>query len=64
MYGHCHITKIAVDIVEGFADINYSSTKDESKDILFEHSKQLLSLGLLYQCFRDAIKECDGIRVR
>ena len=65
------VLKSAVDIlVHDFVDIGFrpqrKGRKQQSKDTLdhtLEYAKELLSLGLFYLEFQDAIREGDGLRV-
>ena len=57
---------VATQIVEDNVDLStsfYSDTEDMTTDGVQAYACEILSLGLLYFEFRDAIKEGDGDRV-
>ena len=59
------ILGISEGIITSFTDLSYNGPRRVStaKDVVHEHSVQLLSMGMFYLYFRDAIKEGDGERV-
>lgn len=61
------LSKITFNILEKFTNVRYNRTSDsvclKENDAVCTHSVELLSMGLLYLHFRDAIKEGDGDRV-
>ena len=49
-----------VEITEQFVDINYPSSTSKDDDHVRAYAKEVLSLGLLFIEFKDAIREGDG----
>ena len=58
---------IARNVILKYAMVTYHTTQaignDDDEDMVYVHSIQLLSMGLMYIHFRDAIKEGDGEHV-
>jgi len=57
------ILRIAQQVVSRLVDLSvgFASQSDKtSKDHVFEYTREVVSLGLLFLDFRDAIKEGDG----
>ena len=61
------IMMISKNVIVSAAKVTYNDTQGmtarEDGDMVYTHSTHLLSAGLLYLYFRDAIKEGDGERV-
>ena len=57
------LRQLTGSVIASFTDLKYHHDGNASTDAVFEHSRQLLSIGLFYMYFRDAIKEGDGNRV-
>ena len=59
------LNQLSRSVISSFTDLEYHCEQQNttSTDAVFEHSRQLLSIGLFYMYFRDAIKEGDGSRV-
>ena len=59
-----NILQLAVkDIVDQFVDVEYPSCASKDDDHVQAYAKEVLSLGLLYKEFVDAIREGDGERI-
>ena len=62
----CKLYSLAEEIVAQFVDLSAVSDSKENQSISVDHineySKELLSLGLLYMEYQDAIREGDGDR--
>ena len=50
-------------IVDGVFVADINQTKEKCDDGIFVYACEVLSLGLLWHCFHDAVKEGDGRRV-
>ena len=60
----CKLFSIASAIASAYFNLSICSRDtNENQDHVHEYAKEVLSLGLLYMEFRDAIKEGDGNRV-
>ena len=59
------LNQLSRSVISSFTDLEYHCEQQNttSTDAVFEHSRQLLSIGMFYMYFRDAIKEGDGSRV-
>ena len=52
-----------MDIIEQFVDINYPSSAGKDDNRVRAYAREVLSLGLLFMEFKDAIQEGDGERI-
>lgn len=62
------LNNIAENLVNELVDLSptFQVKKEQPKpdeDHVFEYARELVSLGLLYMNYRDAIREGDGLRV-
>ena len=59
------ILRIAQKVVSRLVDLSvgFAQSDKTSKDHVFEYAQEVVSLGLLFLDFRDAIKEGDGERI-
>lgn len=61
---HWNVLQLAiVEIIEQFVDINYPSSTSKDDDHVCAYAKEVLSLGLLFVEFKDAIREGDGEQI-
>lgn len=51
------------DVIAEYTDVSLSPTNTESDDNVQEYAKEIMTLGILYLNYKDAIKEGDGERV-
>ena len=59
-----NVLQLAImDIIEQFVDIDYPSSANKDDDHVRAYGKEVLSLGLLFMEFKDAIREGDGERI-
>ena len=59
-----NVLQLAIkDIVDQFVDIDYPSSASKDDDHVRAYAKEVISLGLLYKEFVDAIREGDGERI-
>lgn len=61
------ILSIAQSVISKTVDLSMSfkkkTSQDDRKDHIFEYTSDIVSLGLLFLNYRDAIKEGDGERL-
>ena len=61
---HWNVLQLAImDIIEQFVNIDYLSSASKDDDHVRAYAKEILSLGLLFMEFKDAIREGDGKRI-
>ena len=59
-----NVLQLAImDIIEQFVDIDYPSSANKDDDHVRAYAREVLSLGLLFMEFKDAIREGDGERI-
>ena len=57
------LCRIAENIVDSFVHFGYHRNTQRSEDGVYEYGRQLLSVGLFYLEYSDAVREGDGERV-